>query len=668
PNVMLILNDSARVMTDSVGQFVFPKAPLGDLHLNVDESSLPSYGSLFSPDTSVDSTGLSHNIWNLTVFSGDSVNQDIPLQKLELFSVLSKQSTLEMRTEMLTEEFRLLVYKPWSLLIRIGFRSGSATLQSEIFNELRNIGDLMKWQTQINLDINGHTDNQPVSAGSGFKDNQELSESRAMAIRTYLMQTMGISGDRIRAFGHGDTLAMVGNNTPEGRALNRRVELVFYNAAEEDSDYDQLEFMYNIDYSGEISVSNIRFHQELPLGFVYKTGTATLDSTFIEPIAHGVQSDVWSFDDWNAETHTAFDMSMEPDDFDLIQNTGLVSAYLDLVDSDGNIIVTDTLETQISTLVEELSFNMILEGTQFDVGSADLKPSAYPSLQKMGKFLAWQPDITVVIEGFTDSRGSLEFNMLLSEWRAVSVKNYLVENYSVNPDNIFTHGLGPHYPVGDNETWLGRAENRRVEVLVNAEVGEAALLELDVIKESLKRIITIPIDPLESMTPDSALSIPGGQASTLLFNMSYPAYAGADSMAITLVLPNDLEYVDVAGTLKTWGHLLYERSVETIPSIQIFAPDGVVGERELFLNVMLFKDEVPLSSNIERVLKVNIEEPGQRVVNIEEPAAPVVNIEDQDEPNINVDEKNVLEVKSEEPDGLPDMLKENIEEPDVSDE
>jgi len=607
-NVVIMLNDSSMVLNDSLGNFIFPRTGLGDMHLSVDVSSLPSYAKLFTPESTSDSVETKENRWDLTLFSGDSVHVDIPLEMLELFSVLSKEATLEMRTQMLTEEFRLLVYKPWSMLIRIGFVSGSATLQSEIFGELKNIGDLMKWQTQINLDIVGHTDHLAVSPGSAFADNQALSEARARAIRNYLIGTMGISENRITATGQGSSIPLADGKTPEGRALNRRVELVFFNAQEDDSEFSQLEFMYDIKYTGEIPIHDIRFHQSLPPGFIYKPATARLDSVPMEPIAHAVVSDAWSFGDWGSEEHKKFDVAMKPDDFELIESSGVVSAYLEMVDEDGNTIMTDSLETRISTLVETLSFNMVLEGTQFDVGSADLKPSAYPSLRKLGDFLAWQPDIEIVIEGFTDNRGSLEFNMLLSDWRATSVKNFLLENYTLNPDNIHTHGLGPHYPAGDNETWIGRATNRRVEVLVNAEVGEAALLELDVIKESLKQKIVIPVDALSSMSPDSALSIPANQASTILLNMSFPAYAGADSMAITLALPNDLEYVDVAGTLKSWGLSIGNNATEVTPSVQINAPEGVQGVRDLYMSIQLFKNGLSLSSNIEKVLKVNLVE------------------------------------------------------------
>jgi outer membrane protein OmpA-like peptidoglycan-associated protein len=385
--------------------------------------------------------------------------------------------------------------------------------------------------------------------------------------------------------------------------------MVFFNASTDDSEFSQLEFMYDIEYSGEIPIRDIRFHHELPSGFVYKEGSARIDSVQTEPVFHEGEKDIWEVGNWNSEQHTKLDIAMKPDDYDKVQNTGTVLAHLEMIDIDGNVVVTDSLETKISTLIETLSFNMVLEGTQFASGSADLQPSATSSLDKLGQFLSWQPDIEVVIEGFTDNRGSLEFNMLLSEWRAISVKNYLLENFEVNSDNIHIHGMGPHYPVGDNETWSGRASNRRVEVLVNAEVGEVALLKLDVLKESLKQSFEIPLDPMKMMRPDSALSIPTNQSSTLSLNMSYPAYPGADSMVVALALPEDLEYVETAGKLLTWSQKLDKDATGTSSQVRVYAGEGVVGVKELRLNVQLFKDNMPLSSVIERTMKVNIEDP-----------------------------------------------------------
>jgi len=90
--------------------------------------------------------------------------------------------------------------------------------------------------------------------------------------------------------------------------------------------------------------------------------------------------------------------------------------------------------------------------------------------------------------------------------------------------------------------------------------------------------------------------------------MSYPAYATADSIAITLALPSDLEYVDVAGTMKTWSQSLEAGGLEIVSPVQIHAPKGVIGIRELRMNVQLFHQGQALSSNIEKVLSVNIQQ------------------------------------------------------------
>ena len=78
------------------------------------------------------------------------MNVDIPMYKLELVSVLSKESTLEMKTEMLTEEFRLLVYKPWNLIVRVGFVSGSAVLNSSgVIDKVLDVLQLELFSTSI---------------------------------------------------------------------------------------------------------------------------------------------------------------------------------------------------------------------------------------------------------------------------------------------------------------------------------------------------------------------------------------------------------------------------------------------------------------------------------------------------------------------------------------
>jgi outer membrane protein OmpA-like peptidoglycan-associated protein len=71
----------------------------------------------------------------------------------------------------------------------------------------------------------------------------------------------------------------------------------------------------------------------------------------------------------------------------------------------------------------------------------------------------------IQIAGHTDSTGSHEYNMKLSEQRAMSVKNYLAGR-GVPAKRMVTVGAGPDYPVASNDTPEGRAENRRVEITI----------------------------------------------------------------------------------------------------------------------------------------------------------------------------------------------------------
>ncbi len=104
-----------------------------------------------------------------------------------------------------------------------------------------------------------------------------------------------------------------------------------------------------------------------------------------------------------------------------------------------------------------------LEGTNFDTGSAVLKPSAFAQLQEVIEFTTAIPEANLTIVGHTDIIGSVESNLALSDARAASVKQYLVEK-GVAADRITTEGKGSSQPIAENKTVAGRAKNRRVEI------------------------------------------------------------------------------------------------------------------------------------------------------------------------------------------------------------
>jgi outer membrane protein OmpA-like peptidoglycan-associated protein len=112
----------------------------------------------------------------------------------------------------------------------------------------------------------------------------------------------------------------------------------------------------------------------------------------------------------------------------------------------------------------------------FDTGKYTLKPTTQISLAKVAGILLAYPGLKVQVEGYTDSVGSDEFNQTLSDNRAATVKNFLISQ-GVSPDNITSQGFGKNNPVADNSTSSGRAQNRRVNMVVSGDaigIGQTA--------------------------------------------------------------------------------------------------------------------------------------------------------------------------------------------------
>jgi len=102
----------------------------------------------------------------------------------------------------------------------------------------------------------------------------------------------------------------------------------------------------------------------------------------------------------------------------------------------------------------------------FDFNKYTLKSEAREKLAKVSGILLAYPNLKLQVEGYTDNIGSDEYNQKLSEERADSVREYLVSQ-SVTDANVSAKGLGKNDPIADNSTDKGRAQNRRVELVVS---------------------------------------------------------------------------------------------------------------------------------------------------------------------------------------------------------
>jgi outer membrane protein OmpA-like peptidoglycan-associated protein len=114
-------------------------------------------------------------------------------------------------------------------------------------------------------------------------------------------------------------------------------------------------------------------------------------------------------------------------------------------------------------------------GILFDVDSSTLRPVAQDNLTNLAGIFQKYEDTNILLEGHTDSDGSDEYNMNLSERRARSVANYLAQQ-GVDMRRMSVMWYGESQPIADNSTPEGKQENRRVEVAViaNEELKRAA--------------------------------------------------------------------------------------------------------------------------------------------------------------------------------------------------
>jgi outer membrane protein OmpA-like peptidoglycan-associated protein len=105
------------------------------------------------------------------------------------------------------------------------------------------------------------------------------------------------------------------------------------------------------------------------------------------------------------------------------------------------------------------------QGILFATGKADLQPESRPVLKEIASTMKKYPDLKILIEGHTDNVGAAASNLSLSDARAAAVKATLVSDFGLDAARITTKGFGDTKPSGPNTTAVGRAQNRRVEIV-----------------------------------------------------------------------------------------------------------------------------------------------------------------------------------------------------------
>lgn len=108
------------------------------------------------------------------------------------------------------------------------FDSGRAEIKEDADVFVDKLGDVLKGYNDNLIEIRGYTDSVPVSASNKYADNMELSQARAYSVYKFLVNSKHMSEESLECSGRGEQEPIASNDTKEGRALNRRVEIRIY--------------------------------------------------------------------------------------------------------------------------------------------------------------------------------------------------------------------------------------------------------------------------------------------------------------------------------------------------------------------------------------------------------------------------------------------------------
>jgi OmpA-OmpF porin, OOP family len=129
-----------------------------------------------------------------------------------------------------------------------------------------------------------------------------------------------------------------------------------------------------------------------------------------------------------------------------------------------NLKVAKGIVNASHQLLKEGTFST--SGILFDVGSSTIRHTSFGVLKEVATAIQQAPQSRFQIIGHTDADGSAESNMLLSQQRAESVRQYLVKHFGISDERLQPLGKGENNPVASNQTAAGKAQNRRVEFVL----------------------------------------------------------------------------------------------------------------------------------------------------------------------------------------------------------
>lgn len=166
---------------------------------------------------------------------GDDKNAEEQYEQMELSESEKMSEQIEKQLENTSLQDAVEVdfnaqYVQLSLNGALLFESGKADVMEEAYPVVNKISSILAAYQDNLIEIEGHTDNVPVSSRSKYESNDVLSMYRALSVANYIRDNTSLNPAHIKSSGRGDYDPVADNSTPEGRARNRRVEIKVYNS------------------------------------------------------------------------------------------------------------------------------------------------------------------------------------------------------------------------------------------------------------------------------------------------------------------------------------------------------------------------------------------------------------------------------------------------------
>ena len=285
--------------------------------------------------------------------------------------------------------------------LNVEFAYKSTALSNASLVEIEKAASFLKNNPDVTAVLEGHTDSKANDAY-----NLKLSQQRADAVKAAMVQHFDVPSAQVKAVGYGEAYPVSSNNTDEGRARNRRVQLVLGNVSPEAAATFKNGKLPEVVDSIVVPDDD----EDLPEEWVPQKSVA--DVEYVEEVA--------------------------------------------ALDDASNNVTSNSAQKIVDV---DLPANL-----KFEYKSTKLTDQSTHVVSKVAAFLLANPDQTLSIEGHTDSAAKYSYNIKLSLQRADSVKAIFMDKFGVPAKQLQAIGWGEEKPIASNDTEQGRAKNRRVEL------------------------------------------------------------------------------------------------------------------------------------------------------------------------------------------------------------